>query len=319
MMLRQVLFVALLAMAACNNDKKKEEPVLEEVKQILGVPFTEMPLPYQLSDTALAKTLTATISPDLVSPLLADSIKNFFGKNASPKYYPLGKVTHKGAETYYILSATAGTKKGAVLLVYDAEQQFAASYPFLLVDANAASTQTASIDKNFSITRTISLRNDADVAGEGKEVIAYDAATKSFSLIMRDALADNPAELVNPIDTLRKTHPLSGDYYLNKKNLIAVRDGRSASELTVYIHTEDENAACIGQLKGEFILTSSTTAAYRQGGDPCVLSLSFKNNTVTMQEERGCGNYRGLDCPLSGTFRKKLQSAKPLPNKTKRR
>ena len=133
---------------------------------------------------------------------------------------------------------------------------------------------------------------------------------------MMDALNDNPSVLINPIDTFPKTNKLSGDYYFNKKSFVSVRDGRYNNQLLVYIHTENQTGDCIGQMKGEFLITSSTTAAYQQAGDPCVLNLSFKNNAVTINEVRGCGNYRGIDCDFSGTFtRKKVQPPKqPLMN-----
>ena len=112
---------------------------------------------------------------------------------------------------------------------------------------------------------------------------------------------------------------LVGDYRIDKKNLVSVRDGRYPNQLLVYIHTENKAGDCKGELRGEFVMTSSTTAVYRQGGDPCVLNLTFKGNSVSIEEEKGCGNYRGLDCPLTGTFTmRKPASAKSKSGKPKR-
>ncbi|GAA4728755.1 hypothetical protein [Flavisolibacter ginsenosidimutans] len=313
----------LLCFAACkNDDKKKETQTKTEAPQIgLASFFKEGALPYQLSDTALLRNSdTASLPASIVAPLIADSIKKKYFDEDKIRYTALARFAQKGKDVYYIIKASGGGKKAALLLVFDKQNNFGATYPLLLPDANPNTSQTVVMDKNFTVTKTTTLRNGAEVTGEGKEVVAYDAASKAFSLIMMDALNDNPAVLVNPIDTFPKKNKLAGDYFLNKKNLIAVRDGRYPTQLLVYIHTENEAGDCIGQLKGEFILTTSTTAAYRQGGDPCVLNLTFNGNTVSMSEERGCGNYRGLDCPLSGSFtRKKAQSAKPLSSKTKRR
>lgn len=321
---RTVLLFALLAsFAACkDDDKKSENGDSEKDPTSLNSYFSEALPSYQLSDTTLLKTVdTTTIPAALVSSLIADSTKqNYFGKKASIKYQPLAKLVQKDKENYYVVKASAGQKRAAFLLVFDAKDEFGASYPLLLPDADKATTQLSGIDKRFTITKSTVLRNGTDVVGEGKEVVAYEPATKSFGLIMTDVLHDKPAVAVNPIDTFPKTNPWAGDYYLNKKNLVAVRDGRYLNQLLVYIHTENEAGDCTGQLKGEFITTSSTTAAYRQSGDPCVLNLTFKGNTVSMAEQTGCGNYRGLDCPLSGTFtRKKPQSVKPASAKLKRR
>lgn len=321
-MLKTVLFSALLLGAvACNNDDEAANPKAAGASPTLGAYFKEAALPYQLSDTALQKASdTTTIAPAFVAGLLPDSVKKtYFGKTAI-KYTPLARLTQIGKETYYMIKASAGQKRGAVIAVTDASDKLLTSYSFLFPDADAATTQTTTIDKKFTITKTVTQRSGSDVVGEGKEVVAYDAASNSFSLIMMDVLQDNPDELKNPIDTFPKTNKLAGDYYLNKKGIVAVRDGRYANQLLVYIHTENNDGDCIGQLKGEFIITSSTTAAYRQGGDPCVLGLTFKGNTVSIAEQSGCGNYRGLDCPLTGIFtRKKPQSAKPATAKPKRK
>lgn len=323
-MFRQaVLFFLLLGFGACNNDDSKSAAETTAAPRTLAAFFTETKLPYNLSDTALLKAtdVTGGIPADLVSNLLPDSLKKaYFSKSSAIVYTPLAKFVQTEKENYYVVKASAGQKRGALLLVFNAKEEFTASYPFLLPDANPATAQTTSIDKNFTVTKTVTQRSGAEIVGEGKEVVAYDAASKSFSLIMEEALLDNPAELVNPIDTFAKTNKLAGDYYAGKKNLVAVRDGRYPNQLLVYIHTENEAGDCIGQLKGEFIITSSTTAEYRQSGDPCILGLTFKGTSVSIAEQTGCGNYRGLDCPLTGTFtRKKVQSAKAASGKPKRK
>lgn len=324
-MFKQVLpFLLLLGPAACKDgDKEKAKPKAADAPQTgITAAFKEASLPYQLSDTALLRNNdTASLPASAVSPLIADSLRNkYFGKGASIKYTPLAKLTQKGKDVYCVVKAAAGARKAAFLLVFDKGETIGASYPFLLPDADGATAQSSSVDKNFTVTKTVTLRNGSDIVGEGKEVVAYDAGTKAFSLILSDALADKPAELVNPIDTFPRKNGLAGDYYLNKRNLVSVRDGRTPAQVLVFIHTENEAGDCTGQLRGEFIVTSSASAAYRPPGDPCVLNLVFKNNTVSVSEEKGCGNYRGLDCPLSGTFtRKKAQPAKPASVKPKRK
>ena len=314
-------FAMVLALVACKNGDKEKKRDEEETTSggILGS-FKEGSLPYQLSDTSLLKNSdTATIPAASVGSLIPDSIRNnYFGKGAKVRFSPMVTLPAK-AETYYIVKATAGAKKAAFLFVYEKEN-FGAVYPLLLPDADNSTSQVSTIDKNFTVTKSIIQRDGVTVSGEGKEVVAYDAANKNFSLIMLDALNENQAEVISPIDTFPKTNKLAGDYYINKKNLISVRDGRYPNQLMVYVHTENSEGGCGGELRGEFLLTTSTTAVYRQGGDPCVLTLTFKSNKVEINEERGCGNYRGLDCPLTGTFiLKKPQSAKLSPAKAKRK
>lgn len=321
-MLRTVLvFAVLTGFIACKNNDSKAEQKEETETGGMTAMFKEANLPYQLADTSLQKNTDTTSLPAAsIAPLIADSIKNnYFGKNAKIKFTPLAKFNTK-AETYYVVKASTASKKGALVMVYNKDNNFAASYPFLLPDEDPSTSQSSVIDKNLTITKSITQRSGPAVTGEGKEVVAYDAAQKSFSLIMLDVLNEELTEIISPIDTFAKTHKLAGDYRINKKNLVSIRDGRYPNQLLVYIHTEDKSGECKGELRGEFIMTSSTTAVYRQGGDPCVLNLTFSGNSVSISEEKGCGNYRGLDCPLSGTFtRKKPQSAKPISDKPKRK
>lgn len=310
---------------ACNGEdgKKKESNTVKEAntKADFDNQFTATSLPYQLADTVLlTNSDTLSLSPQYFGQFVPDStIKQLFGKKTGITYTPLAKTAEKAKDTYYIVKATSGSKKAALLLVFDKGGSYGATVPFLVPDDNASTSQTSSIDKSYVITKSIVQRTANEVTGEGKEVIAYDAKEKKFSLIMTDLLSDNPAVLVNPLDTFAKTNKLAGDYWLNKKNLVSVRDGRHANQILVYIHTENSEGDCKGELKGEFILTSTTTAVYRQGGDPCILGLAFSGNTVSIHEESGCGNYRGLDCPLTGSFiRKKEEKPRETTKKQKR-
>ena len=326
-MFRKVFGVALLCLfiLACNNnpEEPQKQPTDDSSHMTTGLQasFKQAKVPYQLTDTSLAGIPQSAEPAHNFSRFIADSFRHqYFGKKAEVKYRPLAYLTKDGKENFYVVQASAAKKKAAFLLVYDAEGRFTASMPFLLPDENPNTSQTTVIDKSFTITKTTIKKEGAETVGEGKEVLAYEPATKSFGIIMMDALNDNPSVVTNPIDTFPKTNKLAGDYLLGKKNIVSVRDGRYSNQLLVYIHTENETGDCIGQMKGEFLITSSTTATYRQGGDPCVLRLAFKGNTVSMSEESGCGNYRGLDCQLAGTFiRKKSQPLKQTLAKPKRK
>jgi hypothetical protein len=161
------------------------------------------------------------------------------------------------------------------------------------------------------VTRLISQRQ---TAAEGKDVYEYDAATKQFSLILTDPLNKKAGDVINPIDTLPRKHKFAGDYVRDKKNFISVRDGRYPNQLLVFVHVDKNQGECTGELKGDLLLTSATTAIYRQGGDPCVMSFRFSSSSVTISEDEGCGSHRGLDCSFNGSFTKK-KAAKPKSTK----
>ena len=304
---------------ACNGSEEKTEGSTEKGSgPAFGNRFTEVSLPYQLADTTLQNNRdTASLPAADIAALVPDSIgKKIFGKTTGIRYSPLAKMEAPGKEAYYVVKGTAGTKIAALLMVFDQNGNYGSTIPFLVPDNNTSTSQLSSIDRSYAVTRGVTERSGGTVTGEGKEVLAWDRAGKNFSLIMTDLLNDNPAILVNPLDTFAKTNRLAGDYYKNDKNLVAVRDGRYANQILVYIHTENKSRDCIGELKGEFVMTGTNTAVYRLGGDPCVLSLTFSGNSISLNEERGCGNYRGLDCPFTGSFTRKKEESKK--NKSKK-
>ena len=313
-----------LLLACSGNNERGTEPDSagdNDQPAAFSRAFKTVSVPYQLTDTALLKDEGKdTLSSRYLSTLLPDSLKEqAFDQTTKIRYMPLAKLQEQDRHTYYVIKGSAGGKKAAFILLFDREGNYSSALPFLVPDKNAATSQSSLVDKSFNITRAIAERSGGAVTGEGKEVLAYDAAEKRFALIMTDLLNNDQDVLINPIDTFPKTHKLAGDYFKNKKNLVAVRDGRYANQILVYIHTENKDGECKGELKGEFILTSSTTAVYRQGGDPCILGLSFSGNSVSLNEERGCGNYRGLDCPLEGKFtRKKEEKQKESTKKANR-
>lgn len=318
-----VVLGCLLLACSGNNDRNEEANTAgdNDLPAVFTKSFKEVPVPYQLTDTSLLKDEGKdTLSSRYLSPLLPDSLKEqAFGQTTKIRYAPLAKFVEKDRNAYYVVKGSAGGRKAAFLLVFDKDGNYGSAMPFLVPDKKDATSQTSTIDKSFTITRSIMERSSGAVMGEGKEVLSYDGTEKRFSLIMTDMLNNDAAVLINPIDTFPKTHRLAGDYVKNKKNLVAIRDGRYENQLLVYIHTESSDGECKGELKGEFILTGSTTAVYRQGGDPCILGLTFTGNSVTLNEERGCGNYRGLDCPLEGKFtRKKDEKKKETTKKANR-
>ena len=201
-----------------------------------------------------------------------------------------------------------------MLVTFNHENSQASAFPFLVPDADARTTQVSTLDKQLSISRTTVRRSDNDATQEGKDVHIYNSATGGYTLIMTDVLNEDTLALINPIDTFSKKNPLAGDYYNGKRNLVSVRDGRTPAEVQFFASFEAADD-CNGEIKGTALFTSSKTAVYRQGGDPCVLELHFSGNTVTLREVEGCGARRGLKCSFDGSYKKK---AAPRPKATKK-
>ncbi|RYZ21763.1 MAG: hypothetical protein EOO16_11750 [Chitinophagaceae bacterium] len=315
-------FVLLLVwLAACSDGKKEGAAVGDDSKetswQAFSDRFAEAKLPYQLTDTGLANRRdTATLRrPDFVN-LLPDSLKQSLFGGGKVRYQPLARI-NAADENFLVVRASSGERSAALLYVYDKQQAFKTVFPFLVPDADPATTQASLIDKQGAITRSIAKRMQKDVLGEGRDVFVYTPETNSFTLIMTDPLEDR-RDVLNPIDTFARKNPLAGDYVKNERNFVSVRDARSASEINFFIHFEkgEGDDKCTGELKGTALLTSSRTAVYRQGGDPCVLELQFSTNSVTLRETEGCGSHRGVKCIFDGSFpRKKAVSPKSSVSK----
>lgn len=308
-------FLCILFCACTGSEKKNSNEAVAE-QNSLANSFHNISLPYQLTEGNLNKPDTAYIKTALLDPFIPDSIKKLFGSPNKLHYSSLGKVQKAKAETYLIVKVN-GNKKGALLVVLDKDGQSSALLPFLIPDDDAATSQVSTLDAGYSISRSITRKKDGNVSAEGKDVFVYDRSTKAFSWLVHDALDENQ-QVINPIDTFARHNKLSGDYMKDKKNIVSVRDGRYSNQLIVFIHTEKEDEGCKGELKGDFLITSPTTAVFRHSGDPCVLQLDFTGASVSIHEEQGCGNHRDLSCPFEGTFAKKKEIKKTIKKDKKK-
>ena len=305
----RILLVLTILVLACNSKKQTEEDDDSFSYSRFSESFKEASLPYVLSDTALQNNKdTVTLKGKAFSSLIPDSVtKKIFGKGAKVKYVPLRKIEVPKAERYFVVKATSGRARAALLLTFNEKDEFGAVFPLLVPDKDPATFQVSSIDKAYSISRAVTLRKANSVAAEGKDVYVYNKDARDFTLIMTYLLDEKSVDLVYPIDTLSKHHKLAGDYVKNKRNIVSVRDGRRPNLLTVFVHIENDQD-CSGEIKGDAEITSPTTAVYRQPGDPCVLQLNFSSSSVKLTELEGCGSRRGLGCSFEGSFPKKKPS-----------
>ena len=308
-----IFFCGILA--ACGGKKKNSAEASGFSYELFSEGFKTVTLPYQLTDTGLLRN-TDTISvksPQFVQ-FIKDSLRTkIFGKNVKVKYVPLARINAGEGVNYYIIKASGGGKKAAFMLVFN-KDEFGNLFSFLVPDGSAATSQISGVDRSASISRNITLRRPNNTVVEGKEVFVYDQATHQFSLILVNPLSNDNIAVINPIDTLPRKHKFSGDYRKDSRNFVSVRDGRFPNQLLIFIHMEKKDPECSGELKGDVLLTSATSAIYRQGGDPCVMSFRFSANAITVKEDEGCGSHRSLDCVFDGTYQRKRE-AKPKPRK----
>lgn len=307
----KLLFILILVitLGSCKGKKKislsGEDPV--EISDFIEF-FQPVNPPVQFSDSSLAKKEkdSLLISYKVFTQFVPDSVlRKVYAKGVKPKIYALGKTVVPKAEQYLFVKTMSADKKAYFLLAFDEKEQFIAGMPLLRPDKQSSTSQSATLDRKYTVTQTMARKNRDGTVSEGKEVYVLNVPARNFMLIMTEALEDKLTELINPIDTLPRKHKWSADYANGKMNLVSVRDGRKNDRITFFIHFEKENGACIGELKGEAMIKSANTAEYRQEGDPCRLKFIFSANAVTLKEQEGCGSRRGLNCSFDGSFARK--------------
>ncbi|MFT4094987.1 MAG: hypothetical protein QM640_15255 [Niabella sp.] len=270
--------------------------------------FPDVKLPFIYADTALsAKTDDSLlISPEIYNQFTPDSVlAKIFSNTEKPRLYAIGKFNDKQG-TFYLMSKAVTANTSVMLLsAYNKKQEFLAGFSPMKNRRNNGITTTVTVDRLLNINKKTIKRLPNDIEISGDDVYVLNNAAKRFMLVMTDSLGDE-AELINPIDTLGKQYKYAGDYGTGSRNIISVRDDIRAGRVQFFIHLEEKNAACSGELRGEAMIAGDNTVEYRQAGDPCVLRFEFQKNSVTLKEVEGCGSRMGaLDCTFNGTYPKK--------------
>lgn len=301
------ILISIWALASCGGKEKRGDGTAEGPFEVAPKKMTP---PYTLSDTGFLKNRdTATVSAETVTAAIPDSFKRkWFGAIEGIRYSALAQFEGGKKSTIYLLRGVKGNKRAAFLLGYDGKE-FTDVFPFLVPDTDPLSSQVSTLNKNGEINKTITVRKRDGSVAEGREVGKWDANDGIFMLVLTNPIiAEGTGELINPIDTFGRTHAFAGDYTNGARNIVSIRDGRFPNQLQLFVHVEANEGACSGELRGDLLLTSSTTAVYRENGDPCVLNFKFSAGKVTLAEDEGCGSHRGIDCSFNGTFTRKKNS-----------
>lgn len=317
-----MFFLLLSGGLLLTGCKSKKPPVLSGEEPVAVSDFIDffqpLDLAYQAGDTILdhKEKDSLRISYKVFTRIVPDTaLTAVFGKGAKPKIYALGKARVPGAETYILVKGNTSAKKALLLLAFDAKEKYIAAMPVLVPDNKRETAQSFTLDKRYTITRTVQRKNPDGSLSEGKEVYILNADAGQFLLIMTEALEDKVTELINPIDTFSRKHKYAADYGTGKMNLVSVRDGRKNDRISFFIHLEKDNGNCTGELKGEAKWLSPGKAQFREDGDPCVLTFVFSSNSVSLSEE-GCGARHGLNCTFNGNYTRRKYT-KPVAPGTK--
>jgi hypothetical protein len=310
-MFRILLVIGVLILASCSSKKKSLRG--EEVETVTDFveSFNDIALPVELTDTSIDNKLddSALINIKLIQKFIPDTLFREF-KGTKPKYYAMGKVTDKTGIQYLFIKATTAAKQVGYLLCFDKEKTCKAGMALVSNNTDRNIHTQAGLDRKFTIYINKSRMGKDGASYYRKNVYVYnDIGT--FTLILQESNEiPEVKEIYNPIDTFPAKGKWSGNYIKDKKNFVSVRDGVKADRLLFFVHFEENNGECVGELKGEADIIKPGLARYSAPGDPCSLEFSFAANTVNLLELKGCGNYRGIKCFFNGSYPKKAPPKK---------
>jgi hypothetical protein len=306
-------FCFILLVFACKNKKAS----LTDDEQVTVSDFIafypEVSLPYFISDTMLIKKPndSMAIGYKTFTKFIPDTIfRKEFGKTTQPKLYALASTAEKGKEKYVFTQAVAGNKRVAYLACFSKDDKFLKAMPLLRIGFDHFTSAYGLLDSKFQITTYRETKKaNGDVLYK-RNIYFYDRNSDNFTLIVTEPNEDIIQDIINPIDTLAAKNKFSGDYVLNTRNYVSVRDGRDPSEMIFFVHFEKNNGECTGELKGTARFISPGVAQYAKSDNPCVVEFAFTGSKVTMKEKGGCGSYRDIKCFFEGSYWKKKKAAK---------
>jgi hypothetical protein len=311
-MKKYLLSLGLVLLLFACKDKKRALQAGDIVTAADFVAFyPEVHLPYMVADTMLLKKPNDSMAIDLktFSQFIPDSTwRKDFGKNATPKFYALGRTAEKEKESYLFTEVVTGSKRVAYLACFNNDHKFLKAMPLVRTGFDHYTSAYGLLDSKFQISTYRETKKAGGDVVFKRNIYFYDRNGDNFTLIVTEPNEDIIQDVVNPIDTMQSSHKYAGDYVENARNYISIRDGKSASEIVFFVHFEKNEGKCIGELKGAARFVSPTVAQFVKSDNPCSLEFVFAGSKITMKEKGGCGSYRDIQCFFNGTYWKKKTS-----------
>ena len=292
---------------SCSNKPKDingEEPI--ESADFISA-FPESALPILFTDTTLDKKQDPNllIKNKTILGFIPDSLfKNTFGSTKNIQFYRKSRYKVESEETYLFFIAVQKEKKVAYIVCFDKNLEYSAGMELLQNNSKVGVSYEAGMDKKMTV---VIQRNKQSKEGKliyNKSAYVYNTEGL-FTLILTES--NEPVQeksIYNPIDSMASKGPLAGDYFIDKKNFISVRDGVKADRLFFFISISKKNGGCEGSLRGDMTRVKPTVFQFNKADDHCIIEFTFTKKQVQVKELEACGNHRGVRCSFDGQFRK---------------
>lgn len=307
-----IFTIATVVLVACKSKKSLSGNDEIDANEFVES-FEDISLPLKLADTSFNRKITdsAIIGEKNINSFLHDSIFSKQFKDAKPKVYAIGKFKNEDAETYLILKAVLNKKEAYYVAVVDENNKYITN--MFLIGKNIPKSEVSNVDidsrLNFNIIEKYKQKDGS--YNQFTEVKAYNNVGIFMVILTNGLKKGEHLEIINPIDTLKQTHKLSGNYEKNDRNFISIRDHSKSDKLNFYLYFDQDNGQeCYGELKGEMTIVKADSAYYKSPTDPCIVGFKFSGNRVIIKEQVNCGNKRPMNCTFNASYTKKKTEVK---------
>lgn len=298
-------------LAACKHGPEKKSMKGDEqvvVADFIAF-FDQLNLPITFKDSLLAKKPndSLSISSMVFARFISDTVFHTDFNGETPNVYAIGQIKNSKKETYLLFKAAHAKKQRLYVAVMDEKDSFKTCYPMLSLNGSPGK-ENLSIDNKFTFTNSSDTKGSDGTIYTVNKVLAYNMG--AFMVILTDGLpAGVELPIIDPIDTLPRKGQFAGNYVINKRSFISIRDGSKPNLVRFFIHVEkDKNA--VGELKSEATMQTSDSAMYKADGDPCGLSFKFSGNVLQIVESN-CGNRHDMGASFDGDYKKQKEAVKP--------
>lgn len=294
---------------ACQQTEKdiNADEEIETTDFILAFPEKELPIQFNSKDISKKESDSFFVKSAVVGRFIPDSVfKHDFKQLKNIKFYRKARFkAEETNETYLFLTAEEKNNKKVYLVCYNEKNEFAAAMKLVEKTNEAGLTMEGGIDKRLTIIKTKYKETTDKKSFYEKSAFVYNTEGV-FTLILTESNAPVEKGIVyNPIDTLAKNNPLSGDYKIDDNNFVSIRDAVKTGKLQFFINIEKSGGKCSGRLRGDLVQIKPKVFHYSKADDHCVLEFSFSGKRLQVRELEACGNHRGIRCSFDGKYNKK--------------
>ena len=293
---------------ACQQTEKdiNADEDIETTDFLLAFPEKQLPIQFNSKDINKKESDSFYIKSSVVSKFIPDSVFSAdFKQLKKVKFYRKARYkAEETNETYLFLTAEEKNNKKVYLVCYNENNEFAAAMKLVEKTNEAGLTMEGGIDKRLTIIKTKYKETTDKKSFYEKSAFVYNTEG-IFTLILTESNAPVEKGIVyNPIDTLAKKNPLSGDYKIDDNNFVSIRDAVKSGKLQFFINLEKSGGKCSGRLRGDLVQVKPKVFHYSKADDHCVLEFSFSGKRLQVRELEACGNHRGVRCSFDGKYSK---------------